>query len=110
MSGSILNSDQPNILKQSPPKDDPWGNIANNPYKLKAHMKKLNARHLAHNDIVTGLEAKLAVHLKHIATLEEALQDSYDDQLALKQDLTIAEGKVAAKAKADNKKSSKKSN
>ena len=105
MNKSILKSDQPNILKQKPPADDPWGNTAENPYRQKQRIKRLIAEHLAHNGVVTALQAQIE-ELQGLAKADALHIENLDDVIAeLKQDLKIAEGKVAEKAKASSKKS-----
>ena len=101
---SILKSDQPNVLKQAVPAEDPWGNQANNPHRMKSRMKKMQARHLEQNNIVTKLEVTIEEHAAAIQVLEVIVTEKDLEIETLKQDLTIAEGKVAAKAKAAKKK------
>lgn len=106
MSNSILKSDQPNTLSQPVPQDDPWGNQASNPHRMKSRMKKMQQRHLEQNNIVTKLEAKLETYRQHIVLIEDIIEEKDLEIKVLVQDLIISEGKVAAKAKSKKKASS----
>ena len=87
------------LMRTPPIKDDPWGNVANNPTRMKAHMRRLNHQHIVMNRKVTEMEetckelaAVVCDRDLHIAELEAIHEDDKaEEQILL--------GKVAALTK-----------